>query len=212
MNDGALVGPETIDGMTEASATRKPRRPWTRSSLHRRHLRRHRFSQCPQPVRASPIRSCRLLALGPGITSVCGRHGILMTASSHLDACAGRTLRFAARAKVLEGDIEHRDDEQPDCARRDHPGKNGVPTSWPRIAPVCPAAATSWSCVHHRWAQPDAQKLVLLPMRKTTDLRAVCGTTARTVRRAGRGQPRLLSEKTAPTRSDRHPLNSVRSC
>ena len=32
MKDGALVGPEMIDGMTDASATRRPRRPWTRSS------------------------------------------------------------------------------------------------------------------------------------------------------------------------------------
>jgi len=32
MNDGALVGLETIDGMTEACATRRPP-PWTRSSL-----------------------------------------------------------------------------------------------------------------------------------------------------------------------------------
>ena len=27
MKDGALVGPEMIDGMTDASATRSPRRP-----------------------------------------------------------------------------------------------------------------------------------------------------------------------------------------
>jgi hypothetical protein len=33
MKAGALIGPEMIDGMTDACAARRPRRPWTRSSL-----------------------------------------------------------------------------------------------------------------------------------------------------------------------------------
>jgi hypothetical protein len=77
MKAGALVGPEVIDGMTDASATPRPRSPWTRSSLSTTASGPAPIFAVPtawpklaEAVRARSIRSCRLVALGPGTTSV----------------------------------------------------------------------------------------------------------------------------------------------
>jgi len=97
MNDGALVGLETIDGMTEACATRRHPAMDAQLAVHRRHPRRQPILAVPHCVTEAGPAGPRQLdqVLSALLIGAQNNLGIadIVTASPHLDACAGRTLR-----------------------------------------------------------------------------------------------------------------------
>ena len=137
-DDGALVpGPEMIDGMTEASATRSPRTPWTRSSLST-------TASASVPIRAVPTGCPKLAeavlceidqilpapACGPGMSSASRIRRTLLV-SQFPRGLDSRTiaLKIVVRAEMVP--LDHGRDRA-SCARQALPARG----SWAEPAPA----------------------------------------------------------------------------